>query len=67
MTDTIRIDPHEPCEVCGSQGTTRLYMLTYVPVVWCKPCYERWDAERIAANEARLLAEWGTRANPRGA
>lgn len=68
MTDTIRIDPHEPCERCGSQGTTKLTTLgPNRPVVWCSACYATWDAERIAAKEARLLAEWGTRREQRTA
>jgi hypothetical protein len=57
--DTIRIDPHEPCELCGSTGTTRLHMREHELVVMCSACYATWDAERIAAKEARLLAEWG--------
>jgi hypothetical protein len=66
--DTIRIDPHEPCELCAAQGTTQLYVEPFGRVVvWCRPCYERWDAERIAAQEARLLAEWGTMRDKRTA
>jgi hypothetical protein len=61
MSDKLRIDPGEPCEQCGAQGDSKLYMLApNRPVVWCGLCYDTWTTKRTRAKEHALLAEWGT-------
>lgn len=65
---TITIDRSEPCEQCGDSGDSGLYWPEPGRlVVWCGRCVAAWQAARLAAKEAALLADWGTMKDKRTA